>query len=77
MMQDDNGVLMSAMDATSSFVYSLSRPLHPMQPQTTQYLKLEEYAYQRDIQVSSYVQVLLSMYNMDGESHGWRCSSIT
>eukprot|EP00892_Ulva_mutabilis_P007394 jgi/Ulvmu1/5026/UM021_0043.1 len=38
------------MATASSFVYSLSRPLHPMQAQTQQYQQLEEYAYKNEIQ---------------------------
>lgn len=43
---------LSRMDTTGSFVYSLSRPLHPKQPQTNQYKELEEYAYRNEIQVA-------------------------
>ena len=35
----------------SAHVYSLSRPLHPLMPQTKQFRDLEEYAYQHSIQV--------------------------
>jgi hypothetical protein len=36
----------------SAHVYSLSRPLHPLLPQTKQFRDLEDYTYQHSIQVS-------------------------
>lgn len=42
---------MNTSAQTGANVFSLSRPLHPLMPQTRQFQELEQYAYQNQIQV--------------------------
>jgi hypothetical protein len=54
-----------AAGKSSAQVYSLSRPLHPLMPQTKQFQDLEAYAYQHSIQVRKLLDTESSHLTLD------------